>query len=370
MFVLIPAYEPDQRLLDLVVELRSRAPRLEILVVDDGSGVAYASIFDAVRAAGARVMTFAQNRGKGAALKAGFAWISREGAGASVVTADADGQHTVADIERIANALIAGAANRDSGNTVPSMVLGCRDFAGEVPFRSRFGNAVSRGLFRAVAGWRLRDTQTGLRGIPSQMLDWLATVPGERFEYEQSVLLRLRGAGYGAVQLPITTVYLEENRSSHFRPILDSVRVMLPVALFAASSLTAFAIDAITLFLLQALTGALIPSIIGARVLSAGANFVVNRRLVFARRGRAGLLREALQYLALAALLLASNIVWMSFLTEHGVPLWLAKVVTEGVLFLTSYRVQRGVIFTARGNTEDAADPEPTTIAKTPFRAV
>ena len=214
---------------------------------------------------------------------------------------------------------------------------------------SRFGNEVARALFRLAAGWRLSDTQTGLRGFSYAMLPWLIEVPGERFEYEQRVLLGLRRAGFEARERGISTVYLHDNASSHFRPVLDSLRVTLPVLLFAASSLVGFAIDTLLLALFYDVSGALVPSIIGARLLSGSANFWLNRRLVFMRRGREGLAHQALGYALLATLLLASNVVWMSYLTGIGVPLWLAKVATEIVLFFTAYGVQRGAVFGQSG---------------------
>lgn len=364
--MLIPAYEPGGRLPELVTALIAADPRMRVLVVDDGSGPAFAGVFAAAEAAGAEVLRHDRNRGKGVALKTGFAHAMLEHPGEDVVTADADGQHAVGDVLGIAEQLRAsrGAAGDSAapgaGEVVPPMILGCRAFDGEVPARSRFGNAVARALFRAAAGWSLSDTQTGLRGIPAAMLPWLLEVPGERFEYEQRVLLGLRRAGFAARERRIETVYLEGNASSHFRPVIDSLRVMLPVAVFAASSLLAFAIDTVALFVLEAVTGLLVPSIIAARLLSAGVNFWVNRRVVFMRRGGERLGRQIAQYALLAALLLASNIVWMSYLTDDlGVPLWMAKCITELVLFLTSYRVQRGVVFAAGRAGSDADRDEP-----------
>lgn len=348
--VLIPAYEPGEQLLRLVSELRRADPSLPILVVDDGSGPAFAAVFARARALGAELLHHDRNRGKGAALKTGFRHVLETAPGAGVVTADADGQHTADDILAVAADVRAAAEGATGADARPVMVLGCRDFDGAVPLRSRLGNDVSRGLFRLAAGWRLSDTQTGLRGIPAAMLPWLLEVPGERFEYEQRVLLGLRRAGFAAEERRIATVYLGANESSHFRPVLDSLRVLLPVLLFAASSLLGFVVDTVALFALEALTGALVPSIVAARVISASANFAVNRRLVFLRRGREGLWREALAYALLAAVMLASNIVWMSYLTGAGLPLWLAKLVTELVLFFTSYRAQRSVVFGSRGS--------------------
>lgn len=351
MIVLIPAYEPGPRLAGLVAGLLAADPDVEVVVVDDGSGPAFAPVFAMAEGLGATVLRHDVNRGKASALRTGFDHVLDVHAGDDVVTADADGQHTVADILRVADELRA-----DAAKGAPTLVLGCRDFSGRVPLRSRAGNAVARAVFRLAAGWSLSDTQTGLRGIPSQFLEWVRDQPGERFAYEQNVLLRCRRAGIATREVPIETVYLEGNASSHFRPIVDSLRVMLPLLLFAGSSLLAFAVDTVMLLVLTAVTGALVPAIVGARVVSASVNFAVNRRMVFRARGRRGMPRQLARYAVLAVALLASNIVWLDALTRYGVPLVLAKAVTEAVLFVTSYGVQRSFVF---GTQQDRAELRP-----------
>ena len=346
MIVLIPAYEPGSRLEPVVAGLFAADPDVEVVVVDDGSGAAFAPIFAGVEAQGATVLHHDTNRGKAAALRTGFDHVMAAHPGDDVVTADADGQHTVHDIHRVSVAL-----REDATDGAPTLILGCRAFTGRVPLRSRAGNAVARGVFRLAAGWTLSDTQTGLRGIPSELLAWVRDQPGERFAYEQNALLRCRRDGVATREVPIETVYLDGNASSHFRPIVDSLRIMLPLLLFAGSSLLAFAVDTVMLLVLHALTGLLVPSIVAARVVSASVNFAVNRRVVFragstgspSERGR--MLRQAARYAVLAIALLASNIVWLDALTRYGVPLIVAKVATEAVLFVTSYGVQRTFVF-------------------------
>ncbi|MEJ1155196.1 bifunctional glycosyltransferase family 2/GtrA family protein [Microbacterium marmarense] len=371
MIVLIPAFEPGAHLAPLTRRLRESDVTLDVLVVDDGSGAAFAAVFDEVRRAGAHVVQYSHNRGKGAAMKTGIRDVLEQWPGHDVITADADGQHTVADILRVADEL---RADRAAGKSV--LLLGCRDFVGDVPLRSRVGNDVSRGLFRVAAGWSASDTQTGLRGLPSDMLPWLLEVPGDRFEYETEMLLRLRGAGYRAREIAIETVYLEQNESSHFRPIADSLRVTLPMLLFAGSSLIAFALDTVALLIFAAVLSPwlgswLAVSIVGARVLSASANFWVNRRFVFAQRGRRQAGRHAVRYAILAIALLASNIVWMSALTDLGMSLIAAKIMTETVLFITSYHVQRRFVFggkmsvrpsDARPTSQDRQTAQPSTV--------
>lgn len=340
MIVLIPAYEPGPALPRLVDDLLEADPDVEVVVVDDGSGETYRDAFSAVEASGAAVVRHPQNLGKGAALKTGIRHVMDAHPGDDLVTADADGQHTARDILAVADELRTDAASRAA-----SMVLGCRAFAGRVPLRSRVGNALARGVFRVAAGWRLSDTQTGLRGIPSAMLPWLAEQPGDRFEYEQNVLLGVRRAGWSSREVPIETVYLDHNASSHFRPVIDSLRVALPLVRFAGSSVLAFVVDTVALLVLTTLTGWLVPSIVAARVLSASVNFAVNRRLVFRQQPGSGAVGQAVRYSILALGLLASNVVWMTALTDFGVPLLAAKVATEAVLFVTSYGVQKSFVF-------------------------
>ena len=340
MFVLIPAYEPGRSLRRVVAGVRDADPDLQVVVVDDGSGARYADAFDAAAREGATILRHERNLGKGAALKTGCAYIAETAPGEDVVTADADGQHTPGDIVAVADALREDA---DAGRA--DLVLGVRAFDGPVPLRSRVGNRISSALFALAAGWRLGDTQTGLRGIPSPLLAWALEIPGERFEYEQRMLLRLAHDGHAARTVPIATVYLARNASSHFRPLVDSVRVILPVLLFAASSLAAFVVDTLAMLGLYALTGSLVGSIVAARLLSATVNFAVNRHVVFRGRTGAGFVAQLVRYAVLAGALLASNVAWMWFLTDLGVAVLPAKALTEGVLFVLSYTVQRSVVF-------------------------
>lgn len=343
MAILIPSYEPTGRLAGVVRGLRCLDPRVAILVVDDGSGPAYAGQFDAARAAGAEVVHLAGNRGKGAALKAGLRHLLATRPGEDVVTADSDGQHTPSDILAVA----AATAGQES------LVLGCRGFSGDVPLASRFGNAVSRWLFRQAAGFAVSDTQTGLRGLPSGLVGWASTIPGDRFEYEQKVLLRCRQAGVTVREVPIETVYFDHNSGSHFRPVVDSARVLVPVLttalLFVGSSLASFAVDTVAFALLYELTGWIAASIAGARLLSLGINFVLNGAVVFCAQGRLG--RRLAGYLLLAAALLAGSIAGTTALAGLGVPALAAKIAIETVLFVVSYQIQHRVVF--------APDPAP-----------
>jgi putative flippase GtrA len=148
--------------------------------------------------------------------------------------------------------------------------------------------------------------------------------------------------------VPIATVYVEGNASSHFRPLADSVRVYAPILTFCASSLTAFAVDAAGVLYLHAVTGSLLVAVVGARAVSATVNYLVNRRLVF-REGRDRTARSsALRYAALLVVMLVANWAVLSVLTVAGLALLPAKIVTDLSLFLASYAAQHRLVFASR----------------------
>ena len=293
LVVLIPAYKPDERLAVLVARLRGARRDCAVLVVDDGSGPQYAPFFSAARARGAEVVSSPVNQGKGQALRTGLAHAAATWPDADVVCADADGQHTPSDIEAVATRV------RETRH----MTLGVRRFTGPVPLRSRIGNDVTALLFRGATGWRLGDTQTGLRCYPAGQLAWLQEVPGDRYEYELSALLRAHELGMVVEQVEITTVYEPGNTSSHFRPVQDSARIYAPLLRFMGASLASFGIDWLGVMVIFAMTGSLLAAVVGARLVSGTANFFMNRRVFRARRGTVA--RTAVRYAVLAVSLLA-----------------------------------------------------------------
>lgn len=355
--LLIPCYEPDARLVELIDAVRGHHPGVPIVIVDDGSGPAYRAVFDDARRRGCDVLHDEVNCGKGHALKHGFAHIAALYPGHDVVCADCDGQHTPADIGRVADALTAGSG---------PIVLGARQFVGDVPATSRFGNTLTRIVFGRVTGTHLQDTQTGLRGYRGELLRWLLDIDGDRFEYELDVLLVAQRDGIGIVEVPIATVYLDGNESSHFRPIADSIRVYLPFLKFSIASLFAFVVDAVLLVLCYRLTGNLLAAVITSRIASASANFAINGRLVFDRHPDAppGAGRR---YALLAVALVGASYVGLRLLTWIGIPLLVAKVLTDLTLFVTSYNVQRRFVFGAGRRDVEAHRPDVTATLPSPF---
>jgi glycosyltransferase involved in cell wall biosynthesis len=334
VIILIPSYQPSATLVHVVSSLVDSVDH--VVVVDDGSGPSYAGRFAELEIPGVTVLTHPANRGKGRALKTGFRFIRDEWPGHAVVTADGDGQHLTEDILRVAERL-----SSEPG----ALVLGGRGFDGTVPARSRVGNNVSRLVFRLAVGAHVRDTQTGLRGLPAELLEWAESVPGERFDYELVLLMRAAEASVPIIEIEITTVYLEGNTSSHFRPVRDSIRVMWPLVGFGASSLFAFLIDVLALQILLTTTGVLGVAVLGARLISGTTNFLVNRTIVFRRTSSRGIGRDALGYASLAVVLAIASYGGIVLLTGLGAPVLVSKVVVDVGLYVASFQTQRLVVF-------------------------
>jgi glycosyltransferase involved in cell wall biosynthesis len=339
--VLLPAWQPEPALVALAEELRAAGFGL-VLVVDDGSHAAAQPVFNDLLALGFPVLRHAVNLGKGRALKTGFNAVLADYPNIrGVITADADGQHTPADIVHTARSLAESIAS-----TKPSPVLGVRGFDTDVPLRSRFGNELTRLIFGIVTGAHVTDTQTGLRGFPVTMLPRLMTLEGERYEYEMTVLTYICRHGRTPIQVPIQTVYIDSNRGSHFNPIRDSMRIYFVLARFYMSSIAAAALDFLLFSLAFFATHGLAVSIVVGRV-SSLVNFALNRRFVFQNRG--SFVSALWRYYALAAGIAAFSygLIWVLTTRAHW-NVFVAKLCIDTPLSLVSFSVQRTFIFRRR----------------------
>ena len=374
MIILIPAYKPDQSLVRLAHALKAQDASAEILVIDDGSGSTYAPIFAELHLDGAIVRTHTVNRGKGAALRTGIEWAQTNRPGEILVTADADGQHLPRDIFRVGVRTETAAA---AGQR--TIILGVRTKpdpnAGEegtkVPLRSKIGNSATVGFFALATGARVADTQTGLRGFTPQILDWLLQIPGDKYEYEFSMLLRATRADVELVQVPIVKVYEPGNPTSHFRPLQDSALIYAPLLAFLASSfLTGFLVDAIALFVLVGMGAPLLAAVVGARVISALTNFTVNRIIMHDGGSRPSTSSSLVRYATLAVGILAANAALMEALTGLGASLLVAKILTELILIPVSFAVQRRWVFLPTQRQENPREKTTATNAPSGLRAV
>ena len=270
---LFPSYQPTALSCELLEELRKVDPS-PIVVVDDGSGPAYSELFQrAARLPGTVVLTNAVNLGKGAALKHGMNDVLvRHPDCIGVVTADADGQHAVSDILKVANELRARPAEA---------VVGARDFKREVPFRSKIGNVISRYVYRFLIGLKLSDTQTGLRGIPRRLAELSLSIRANRFEFETEQLIVLNNERIAVREIPIQTVYIDDNRGSHFNPVLDSFRIYFVLLRYGLSSIATALTDFVVFYILTANGMSVLNANMSARAFALWLQFMLLKKYVF-----------------------------------------------------------------------------------------
>ncbi len=218
MYVVIPAYCPDDRMLDVARSLNQDST-YHIVVVDDGSGKDYRRLFDALEAT-CTVLRHDVNRGKGRAMKTAFEYIAGVASpDDGVIAVDADGQHLTDDVHAVA----------DEWRRNPNaLVIGGRRFKGKVPLRNRTGNAITRAVFHIASGVRVYDTQTGLRAFSVRLIPTMLGIKGERYEYEMKQLLYAADNNIPIIEIPIETVYINGNSTSHFRVVTDSWHVYKP----------------------------------------------------------------------------------------------------------------------------------------------
>jgi putative flippase GtrA len=225
--------------------------------------------------------------------------------------------------------------------------MGCRKFTGNIPARSKFGNEITKKVFSLASGVKVSDTQTGLRGFSNEMIPFLLEVSGDRYEYEMNMLLECAKEKIQFFEVPIETVYIDSNESSHFNPIKDSVRIYKDILKFSCSSLLSFFVDYILYSVLLLLTDNLKVSNIGARVVSSCFNFTMNKRYVF--RSKESILKTAVKYFALAACILAANTVLLELCTSYLIHnRFIAKILIEILLFFISWTVQKSFVFKKR----------------------
>lgn len=365
--IILPSYKPDEKLLLAVKALEDEGFN-DIIVVNDGSGEEFADKFAEVeKRDSVTLLVHPVNRGKGAALKTAFKYCLENRKCSGVVTVDGDGQHLPKDVKACGEEMVS------SGK----IVLGCRDFSLPfVPGRSRRGNRLTSKVFKLFVHMECSDTQTGLRAIPYDLLEFMLTIPGDRYEYETNMLLYMKREGHTHREVTIETVYINENETSHFHPFRDSFRIYWQIVkflftstfmLFLYSSMICYAVDWVIFTILvhtlanrnlSELFITVFPYIL-ARAVSSIMNYFINRK-VFKCKGKVA--NTIFKYYALAVSIFVVGSIAVMLVQKGllGIPYvadafpgetgaaWLKSIikpVIDVVLYIISYNVQKKVVF-------------------------
>ncbi len=345
--IVLPSLNPDEKL-NLVVDSLLQEGFTDIVIVNDGSDQAHLEPFMiADKHPEVTLLTHEVNCGKGRAMKTAFSYIlENRPETAGVITVDGDNQHTGKDIKSCAQMLL---EKKDH------IILGCRDFNDpDVPAKSRFGNRLTRGIFRVLCGIKVSDTQTGLRAIPYSFLPLMCQVPGERYEYETEMFFAIKREKINITEVKIQTVYIEDNASSHFHPIRDSFRIYRIIFKFVLSSVASFLIDyglfTLLLFLLGNNVSRTIRLFIAtfvARVLSSLFNFTLNKKAVF--QSDAPVKKSLVKYyiLCICQMMLSYGILYLlsTLLQANSALEAILKLIVDVFLFLISFQIQQRWVF-------------------------
>jgi len=358
--VVLPSLDPDEKLIAVVDGLLDYG-FTDIILVNDGSKPENLHYFTDLDAAHPEITLLHHevNKGKGAALKNAFRYfLENRPDGFGVVTVDGDNQHHPEDTRACCERMV----------RTGKIVLGCRDFTQpDVPARSRFGNHTTSMVFKIFVGMTISDTQTGLRAIPRKELQTLVSIAGDRFEYETNMLLAMKREGIDFEEQKIRTVYIEENKSSHFRVIHDSWRIYKLILAhffrYTVSSLLSAVVDTGLFSLLSWLLRGLLQGLaltaaagVTARVVSSLLNFFLNKKLVFQTKVSTG--KAMAKYYALALPQMAAQVLLtqgvyalLGISDDAGGLRTLIYALVMTVLYIVSFMIQQRWVFAPQKET-------------------
>lgn len=212
----IPCYNPPEVFSNIILELSQMGVR-DAIIIDDGSN--NKKIFSIANKKGYTVIEHNTNKGKGEAIKSGIRYYKKHFINKykGIVMIDCDGQHRVWDMDKVGQEMIHS----------DKFTMGVRNFNIDgVPFRNKIGNKITSLVFKWMFGVYIKDTQTGLRGVPNRLIDTVLRTDGERYEYEINMLIDIVKMKEEIKEVEIETVYdNHRKRYSYFNPFKDSYRI-------------------------------------------------------------------------------------------------------------------------------------------------
>jgi glycosyltransferase involved in cell wall biosynthesis len=210
--ILIPAYNAEKTIMAVVQE--SLEQSLTVVVVDDGSSDDTSALLSGLPVT---LLRHDQNRGKGAALKTGFAWAVDSGFD-GVVTIDADGQHDVSAIPQ----LIETACSGGLGILIASRHSQFEEMAG----LRKIWNRIGVWCIWKRTGFEITDSQSGFRYYSTDIFKKIC-LKSDGYDMEMEVLLKTWKSGFTVCSLPIAARIADGRSTSHYRPFMDTVNISM-----------------------------------------------------------------------------------------------------------------------------------------------
>ncbi len=319
---LVPAYEPDKNLPRIVNELKEN--NFDVIVINDGSDINYKEFFDACNT---KIISYPTNRGKGYALKKGLEYVKNNYEKYIIVTIDSDGQHTVEDAINLCRYV------RENPDT---LAIGKRLRKDNVPVRSKIGNALTKFVFELATGEKIYDTQSGLRAFSNNLMDYMIEIEGERFEYEMNVLLYLSKRNIKYKEIEIQTIYIDNNKKSHFKALKDSLKIYGKIAEFKVIPLITFFMDLVVFAALIIWLNKIIPSNIISKIVSLALYYILNIREIFKEKP---MIKDILIQI-LTIILYIGLSTTMVYVLSKLINAYTSKVIIELILFIIIQKIK------------------------------
>ena len=337
IFIVIPSLDPEEDIMDaFVTELHKEFEN--ILVINDGSKNCHDSFFKNLEKKGIKVIRHYKNLGKGRALKNAFNHLLNEYSDIEgVITCDCDGQHSVKDIKKCAKRLL---KNKDK------LILGVRNFDGDnVPNKSKFGNKITRNIFKIFIGLTISDTQTGLRGLSKELMLKFMDLSGERYEYETNMLIDCKEESINIEEVEIETIYLNSNTNSHFNPLKDSIMIYRLFMKYFIVAFSSFILDILlftSMFTILNIKSKILAATILARVVSSIYNYIVNSNLIFKDMS----IKSLIKYYTLVIIEMFFSGCFVTYLYSLlSVNIIIIKIIVDTILWSINLVLQREFVF-------------------------
>lgn len=331
--ILIPALNPNEGIIKLVKELKEEN-FFNIIVINDGSNEENRKYFDILKNEyDIKVLKHDVNYGKGKALKNGIKEVYNENV-LGVVTVDADGQHLVKDVKKVAEKL-----------KEEKIVLGERDFKSckEVPFASKIGNKFSSLYFKLLTGIYLKDTSTGLRGIPKKYFDIALNTQGDRYDFEINFLKEMYYNKLDFNSVNIEIVY--ENRIKNYRIIKDSIIIYKEFFKNLISSLICAIVDIVLFWIFTININYIFLSNVLARICSGILDFTINKFWVCNKKDSKKTYSEFIKYTILFIVQMLLNSLIVTVLSNIFEAIILIKLLVNLILYIVNFFIKNRYIF-------------------------
>ena len=337
IFIVVPTLDPEEDIMSSFIEKLQKEFE-NILVINDGSNKIHDKFFDGLEKKGIVVFKHYKNLGKGRALKNAFNYLLNNYSDIEgVITCDCDGQHSVKDIKKCAKSLL---KNKDK------LILGVRDFdKSNVPNKSKFGNKITRNIFKLFIGLEISDTQTGLRGLSKDLMTKFMDLSGERYEYETNMLIDCKEESIEIEEVGIETIYLNSNANSHFNPLKDSIMIYKLFMKYFLVAISSFVLDIVlfsSIIGILSINSKILAATILARVVSSIYNYIVNSNLIFKDMS----IKSLVKYYILVVIQMFISGCFVTYLYSLlNINVIVIKIVVDTILWVINLIIQRELIF-------------------------